>query len=247
MRYSCTPFYPFEVWGAAVAPLAADILLLLRIFALYGRSKRVGLLLVFLWMVEAGAILGFVGASFEGLDEGTNPLPGILPGCFPAEGFRDILVLNTGAVAIPIQAVYLALTFYVMFRRFRTVGLLTNMTPLLNTFVRDGALYCTALLAMYILNLLFIRFQTHSPLETVGQSWEVAVVAVAAGRMVLNLRGSVQKPDNQRTEHSSTTRLTGRSRYDVELGQFTSVMEIDHQQTHCSSIISSSSAMFNER
>ncbi|KIJ30743.1 hypothetical protein M422DRAFT_53644 [Sphaerobolus stellatus SS14] len=90
------------------------------------------------------------------------------------------------------------------------------MTPLLNTFFRDGAFYCVAILFMYIINLLFIKFQTQSPLESIGQSWEVAILAITAGRMVLNLRGSVRQPDDDWTTENSTTARTDET-HDIEL------------------------------
>ncbi|KIJ30752.1 hypothetical protein M422DRAFT_267694 [Sphaerobolus stellatus SS14] len=215
------------IWrgAAAIAP-AADIVLLLRIYALYRQNKKIGALLVVLWIIETVTVFALVGHAFEGTAEDPDPLPGILPGCFPHDAFRDFLVLNCGAVFVPIQAFYLGLTLYILYGRFRTVGLLTGMTPLLTTFFRDGAFYCIAILVMFIVNLLFIRFQKESPLESVGQGWEVAIVAITAGRMVLNLRGSVRKSDDDWTTENTTTGRTNET-HDIELRPaFTTVVDI---------------------
>jgi len=117
---------------------AADILVVMRLYALYNRSRKVGAVLVFLWLVEIGFLAGFIAFSFKSTTVMANPLPGILPGCFPSGSIEVTFIIKGGAIAIVIQAIYLGLALNVLLRRVRTA-----MTPFLQVFFRDGALYCS--------------------------------------------------------------------------------------------------------
>ncbi|KIJ30740.1 hypothetical protein M422DRAFT_53643 [Sphaerobolus stellatus SS14] len=211
----CSRFYPFEIWGAAIIVPVADIILLLRIYSLYSANKKIGALLVVLWIVESAVcfrfqrfgrltdqkqtVFGLIASGFEGTAQDPNPLSGVLPGCFAHNPFRSVIVLNSGAIVIPVQGQQLV--------------------------SRDSEQWVYRQGWGIILPCHSHYYQSNSPLESAGQGWEVAIVAITAGMMVLNLRSSVRNPSDEWT--TDTYILSGD---DIEGGQFTSLILVDIDQ-----------------
>ncbi|KAF8590658.1 hypothetical protein K439DRAFT_39587 [Ramaria rubella] len=112
----CQTYDPFQTWGAVTLVPVIDILILLRIYALYNKSKKMAVALTMLWLTEFivkllrsiwcpqthfrayQCLLVFVGLGFASTEETTyaNPNPGILPGCFPAITPNYRLVIISG-------------------------------------------------------------------------------------------------------------------------------------------------------
>ncbi|KAF8587974.1 hypothetical protein K439DRAFT_1630160 [Ramaria rubella] len=145
----CKFFILFQVWGATVFVPVVDILIIMRIYALYRQSKKVGVILVILWIAELVCDFIFIGIAFTPDHEVmANPLPGILPGCYTTAAPEFSQVIRSGAIVSAFQAIYFALTMYKLFRRVRDYGF--SLTPFLKIFFRDGAGFCFIILAMYI-------------------------------------------------------------------------------------------------
>ncbi|KAF8484418.1 hypothetical protein JB92DRAFT_1567560 [Gautieria morchelliformis] len=102
-------------------------------------------------------------------------------------------VLRSGAVITSFQALYFGLTMYKLFIRVKSLGF--SLTPLLKVFFRDGAGYCLIMLVMYLFVTVF--FAVGPPeLQGIGELWLISIVAITAGRLVLNLRDVVaDEPD----------------------------------------------------
>lgn len=76
---------------------------------------------------------------------------------------------------------------------------------------------------MYLVNILFVVFANDTPLQSIGQEWLISMVAITAGRLVLNLRNSVRNPNSSDTNNSSGQRPSENTTEDIELGQYTTV------------------------
>ncbi|KAF8523018.1 hypothetical protein JB92DRAFT_2885858 [Gautieria morchelliformis] len=153
----CTPFNRFAAWGAVIFVPFVDLLIILRIHALYHGSKRVTVILVALWI---GSTLTFIGIQFSPSKTIPDSLPGILPGCFLDSTLDASQAIGSGSLIGAFQAIYFAFTMYKLVIRVKSFGF--SMTPLLKVFFRDGAGYCLI--------------------------WIISIVAISAGRLVLNLR-----------------------------------------------------------
>ncbi|KAF8590631.1 hypothetical protein K439DRAFT_1627609 [Ramaria rubella] len=182
----CQFFILFQVWGATAFVPVVDTLIIMRIYALYNRSKKVGVILVILWIGELVCDFLFIGISFTPDQEAmANPLPGILPGCYTTAAAELTQVILSGAIVSAFQAIYFALTMYKLFQRVRDFGF--SLNPLLKIFFRDGAGFCLIILAMYIL--ITILFASGpDQLQGIGQSWAISIISIAASRLVLNIR-----------------------------------------------------------
>ncbi|KAF8572714.1 hypothetical protein K439DRAFT_1643434 [Ramaria rubella] len=182
----CKFFSLFQVWGATVFVPVVDILIILRIYALYSQSKKVGVVLVILWIAELICDFIFIGLAFTpGHGVMSNPLPGILPGCYTTVAPEFSQVIRSGAIVSAFQAVYFALTTSKLCQRVRDYGF--SLNPLLKVFFRDGAGFCFVILAMYIfITVLFASGPEQ--LQSIGQTWAISVVSIAASRLVLNIK-----------------------------------------------------------
>ncbi|KAF8528393.1 hypothetical protein BU17DRAFT_80721 [Hysterangium stoloniferum] len=105
------------------------------------------------------------------------------------------MILRAGGIPIAFQVIYLGLSLHILFRRARAFRLLTRMTPMLKIFFRDGAMYCLIICVMYVVNILTVTYGGNSPLQGLGEIWLAPVVSISAGRLVLNLRGSLTSSD----------------------------------------------------
>ncbi|KAF8572707.1 hypothetical protein K439DRAFT_1625587, partial [Ramaria rubella] len=117
----CKFFSVFQVWGATVFVPVVDILIIMRIYALYSRSKIgkflqrslkqqhssnaiVGMVLVILWIAELVCDFIFIGLAFTPDHEVmANPLPGILPGCYTTAAPEFSQVIRSGAIVSAFQ------------------------------------------------------------------------------------------------------------------------------------------------
>ncbi|KAF8527181.1 hypothetical protein BU17DRAFT_82193 [Hysterangium stoloniferum] len=158
-------------------------------------------LLIGLWLIGASdhIVVSYLFARSAIILK--NP---IQDGCFPIIYPNFILFSVAGALSGAIQATYLGLALYAVLRRKQSLNL--SNTPMLKVFFRDGTAYFFCILglplplfgntlgadispkALYVFNLLLIRFGRTLPLQIAGSLWIISVVSVFASRMMLNLR-----------------------------------------------------------
>ncbi|KAF8498292.1 hypothetical protein JB92DRAFT_3125416 [Gautieria morchelliformis] len=94
-------------------------------------------------------------------------------------------VLRSGALVTSFQALYFGLTMYKLFIRVKAFGF--SLTPLLKVFFRDGAGYCLIMLVMYLFVTVLFAVGAED-LQGIGELWLISIIAITAGRLVLNLR-----------------------------------------------------------
>ncbi|KAN0136123.1 hypothetical protein V8E53_005983 [Lactarius tabidus] len=137
-----------EVFGIFMQSLAG-LLCMIRVYALYGRNRRV---LAALLMVGAASILftsWAMVASRRDMSE-TIEVMSSLPGCnqyLPSEGARDAAVAWIGVLVF--DSAIFSLTLYKAFTMGRGIRLL-------NVIVRDGTMYFSALFIMNLANILML-------------------------------------------------------------------------------------------
>ncbi|KAF8498299.1 hypothetical protein JB92DRAFT_984432 [Gautieria morchelliformis] len=121
-----------------------------------------------------------------------NPLPGVLPGCFPLQD-THFPVARIGAIASVFQAIYFGLTVVALFKQVRPFSF--SLSPILRVFFRDGAVYGFLVLVLYLWSTLSVAHFT-GPLEGISQAWLNATFPIIAARLVLNLRRSAWLSDD---------------------------------------------------
>ncbi|KAF8528389.1 hypothetical protein BU17DRAFT_61064 [Hysterangium stoloniferum] len=154
--------------GSAIFVPLINILLLLRIYALYNQSRKSMLkrraLLSFnlnplLILVDTVWVLTLTGIVFhiDGILE--NPLPGLLPGCFPnsTPSFKAVIIIYLALACFPLLQFYKSGRFWA--------------TPTLKVFFRDGAAYSLSKSLVSIVG----------PILVTGQVWLIAVTSIFVG------------------------------------------------------------------
>ncbi|KDQ62365.1 hypothetical protein JAAARDRAFT_457719 [Jaapia argillacea MUCL 33604] len=191
---------------------------MLRVWALYGRSRKVFLLSLVCYILDVAT--GLVAASVTLASEQTIPqMPGLpVTGCFlsqtPAK--HTWLIAIGWAVHVAINAIYFGLTLYKFVASVSGAGLNPReswkLAPLLSLFIRDGTVYFLIIFGMCLpwfygwhvcvcsddnvpvsalYNLVIMLIYTNRPLVIVGESLMAATYAVTSSRLILGLHKSV--------------------------------------------------------
>ncbi|KAF4616037.1 hypothetical protein D9613_011373 [Agrocybe pediades] len=164
--------------GASTIALIAvcEAIMILRVYALYGRSNWILGFLGFLWALQ-------IVLSSVGIKTGfAVPLPPGLVGCI----FSGSSPLFPAIWVTPLitDTCIFALTMW------RTRAYLVRRstgTPTLQLFMRDGFLYFFAILAANLLNMLLF-FIAPADLRAIAASFSQLLTSTMVSRLVLNLR-----------------------------------------------------------
>ncbi|OBZ71673.1 hypothetical protein A0H81_08877 [Grifola frondosa] len=194
-----------------------EALLLLRIYASYGRSKTVLIFIVALYLAEI--IMGFVAATLEvGNVRITPRLPNFpIPGCVGTAAPSDKVSLKSWILIMTVACIYFLMALYTFFREISftkrgtstenstaleqnsgsdpntQLGVLQKRSPLMFMFVRDAAFYFFLVFAGTLLNLICALVFSQRAIEQMGTVWSTAIYSIVPSRLCLNLRGFVSR------------------------------------------------------
>jgi hypothetical protein len=158
----CTILDRVSAWSLLICICVAHLILLVRTYALWFKSKVVlyGLVLLF---STAFAIDCWIMALFmSSRTFAPAPLP-IWPGCFPSS--NSSVGIYDYVTVIIYESVILFLTLYSGYKRFRH-----SATPLLVILYRDGVLFFSLLFALSLGNVLTLVIGTPKAYLTTLQS-----------------------------------------------------------------------------
>ncbi|KZT60512.1 hypothetical protein CALCODRAFT_107031 [Calocera cornea HHB12733] len=193
----CAMWDQFFGGSAIVLVAACDVLLILRLYALYGKQKRVllglGLVLCAELIVEA-VIIGLVTHNEMAVDK-----PSVLTvdGCLTTDSFGS-LDLVAWVPALATNTIYFILMLYKLHPYIRELGPKGTTTRLLTVFVRDGSIFFAIVFAAVLVNALIpplVGQGARVGLEEVGLPWVVAAFSFSGARLTLNLRSAVVPED----------------------------------------------------
>jgi len=176
----CDALHIYHEWFVLVVQSHAAALCLVRVYALYGRSRRV---LGLLFVVGLAALVNTCSTMIIARRDGGETIPVIsdFPGCplfTPFMGGQFAAIAWTGLLLFDI--VIFSLTLY----KALTVG---RDVLLLNLIARDAAMYFSALFIINLANILTLRY---SPplLRTTTATYTNVLSTTLVSRLVLNLR-----------------------------------------------------------
>ncbi|PPR07851.1 hypothetical protein CVT24_002996 [Panaeolus cyanescens] len=182
----------FAIFEGAQSLTFIAMVMILRIYALYGRSTPVLVLLMTLWCVQ-------VAMSGVGISTGNAvDLPPGLIGCILV-GTNPLFPALWVSPLITDTCIFI-LTIYRIrpFTRRRA-----GKTPMIQIFIRDGVMYFFAIFTANLINCL-IYFLAPEDLRALGASFSQVLTSVMISRLVLNLRSLRDKdrPDTRQITHS---------------------------------------------
>ncbi|PPR07619.1 hypothetical protein CVT24_004172 [Panaeolus cyanescens] len=199
-RAVCDRFVMFEGAQTIVFVGICELIMILRVYALYGRSAIVLVFLMALWCAQ-------IVMSGIGIHTGwavPSP-PDLNTGCI-LDG-DNTLFLSLWVAPLVTDTFIFALTLWRIRRYKRRV----RSTPLVQIFLRDGIMYFFAIFSANFLNFM-IYVLAPSDLKPVGASFSQLLTSVMISRLVLNLRAVSNSPS---TDHSTSQMSTGIYTYPV--------------------------------
>ncbi|EKM61872.1 uncharacterized protein PHACADRAFT_205002 [Phanerochaete carnosa HHB-10118-sp] len=178
---SCVIYLMCDAIVTTLSTLAVQVVLQLRIYALYERNRRILILLVTLCSLEVVAMAVLVGITMGHL-EGL-PLRSTATGC----AYQGLLSLSSlfwipGLVYEPILFVLVAYKAWDPFGRQPTL-------PLVKRIARDSLMYFVAVFAELLVSTII---WAHAPQYiNIVNPWSAALPSLLGSRLMLNMREAV--------------------------------------------------------
>jgi len=182
MSRGCDNYAFFEGASSVTLIAVCQLVMILRVYALYGRSIPIAIFLMILWAAQ-------ITVSAIGLHTGYRvPLPPMLVGCILA-GNSTIFPSLWVSPLITDSCIFI-LTLWRTRQYLKDSGL----APTIYIFVRDGALYFLVIFAANLMNTL-IYFLAPLDLRALGASFSQLITSIMISRLVLNLRYAYSESD----------------------------------------------------
>ncbi|KAJ7362255.1 hypothetical protein DFH08DRAFT_840570 [Mycena albidolilacea] len=184
---SCYSWFRLEGGIGMSISWAIQIILQLRIYALYDASPRIGALIVSAFSLEVLAVVGMFGF-------------GSADATVVAEAVGVMVRCNVTAVPawlwvlwVPVTSFELLLCVLALYKGYQRVES-TGHKALQDILVRDSVLYYLAIQCVYIFNLFCWVKDVEASLEALT-ALAVALPSIMSGRMMINLRYALVPPN----------------------------------------------------
>jgi len=177
----CGFWLQWQAWPTLFAITTVELMVIIRVTAMYGNSKLVFRSLFGLWLCEVGSMLGIAGWLYRGT---AQPVPSIsfLPGCYSIS-FAPWLYGYWVAPVVLESIIMIVMVSQVFNLFYRTSGSTT-----LKILSRDSLVYFSLMFSLLISNLFIFKYAPAFVSSLlIGPSSSLA--CVAAARMMMNLRG----------------------------------------------------------
>jgi len=184
----CFHWVRYEVGSSIIAFWLVDIILAFRVWALWGKSKRVLFFICLLFSMSVGACVTVTTLVFRHITVLHRPGP-FASGCYPL-GFPTY----TYAIAIPELGNSGILLVLTLFRTVQSVRMGRRNAPMLTLFIRDGVLYYLCIMLLILMN----AFAFSSFAITAAASGLLVALPCSLGsRILLNIRHQILFPKTQ--------------------------------------------------
>lgn len=186
----------YSMGGAIIFTTAINAILVLRLYALFGRSFRVLAILIAILTVEFATEfyisfkIGLVTQKTAFVAPPGVPLPGCLataPTHFTLASWIPCLI---AATIFFLMTAYKMLQSLADMRRGGISWSIQNqhsISPILLAFFQDGTIYFS-LIAVILLVCTITTIVLEGPMKIVGQGWLIAIYSFSGSRLILNLR-----------------------------------------------------------
>ncbi|KAI0270410.1 hypothetical protein BC834DRAFT_967211 [Gloeopeniophorella convolvens] len=210
----CVKWYVFQEAGTQLLVAAVEIILMLRVHALYDRSRRIALLLIFLFVAENLVMSVTLARAAHHARFDT--------GCAVVHTPRGLAAFAVAFAAF--ESVLCGLTLAKFAAALRTGW---ARAPVLRRAVRDGTWAFALVFVTLCVNAGFFLGKHNSPRAALAFPWLLSVEAAAGARVVLGLAELHSDAPSERTVSARivfTRGWTGASEgYEMAAG-----VEVDH-------------------
>ncbi|KDR83416.1 hypothetical protein GALMADRAFT_150532 [Galerina marginata CBS 339.88] len=192
LRCQLFVWFSVTIGGSLVMLFVIDVILFLRLHALYGQNVKVFWVLVALNTVNVVMqVYVLVNVGIKATKATFLAPPGApLLGCLSNPDLSSTLFAWVSGIALAVfYFVMMMAKFYQSVVDARRVRVRVRLPPLMKAFVRDGTVYFL-LFVVVILSGALDSFLATGPLVSFYLPWSLFAYVVAATRLILNLRAA---------------------------------------------------------
>ncbi|KAJ7031688.1 hypothetical protein C8F04DRAFT_1109448 [Mycena alexandri] len=196
----CLRFFHWQGWTGLLACMIAEVILQMRLYALYFLNKKVLALMVATFIISSASSAAIMGTVLRGITATAHPLPGTtfcVPFGVPSYFFAFWVPI------IVFESLLCGLALFRGFQTFRASGsAFQSGRHLVAILIRDSVLYFLVMFATYFTNMLVWVSASPNLLE-IPIAFSVALSCCLGNRMILNVREVHREmEDSRRTEDS---------------------------------------------
>ncbi|KAJ7064947.1 hypothetical protein C8F01DRAFT_782126 [Mycena amicta] len=206
---TCLVWAQFEVFTTLFCAFVVEVVMQVRLYALYGHDKRVIFVVSMLCLGELMSMVSLSIAKFDPSLAGLAQVPGpdgpyVLPFC------NNVIPNNFFPYWVAFMVFDVIILFLVARKAYNHYKMLPDRTwreasqTLLGVLARDSVFYFVCNVAVFLGTTFLWRFGAKG-LATIANSWSIVVPSTSAGRLMLNIR-KAYKPSSDRI---STAGLSG--------------------------------------
>ncbi|KAJ7210865.1 hypothetical protein GGX14DRAFT_697455 [Mycena pura] len=166
---------------AVIIELSVESVLAVRIFALYGRKRKIAIFLFVMLATFLGVMIAVPILAFDYTRLPTWPAPCIFTGKPSIAGPKFIIAFYASPMTC--DAIMTAMTVYRAIKQNQS----GPSSSLMNRMVRDGLFYFFAITSLNLVNVIFF-IQSDELIQAVNAPMSIQMSSVLCCRLILNLR-----------------------------------------------------------
>ncbi|KAJ7429739.1 hypothetical protein B0H11DRAFT_2211908 [Mycena galericulata] len=236
-------FFHWQGWTGLIACMIAEVILQMRLYALYFLNKKVLALMVVTFLASSASSAVIMGKALSGLAARSHPILGMPTFCYPVATTVPSYFFAFWIPIIAFESLLCGLALYRGFQTFRASGtLFQSGRHLVSILIRDSVLYFLVMFATYFTNMLVWLSAGPNRLE-IPITFSIALSCCLGNRLILNVRevnreieDSKEQPSGETIKHQA--RQTRSSFFspaeqltDVEMAQLRS-MRVENTQSY---------------
>ncbi|TFK33408.1 hypothetical protein BDQ12DRAFT_691220 [Crucibulum laeve] len=213
----CRHFFQWQGWTGLLACMIAEIILQMRLYALYSLNKKVLVLMSSSFIIASAAAATIMGSVLMKITASAVVLPGTAGMFCVPSGVSDKFY-TFWIPMLAFETLLCALALVRGFQSFTSDGpLFRSGRHLVSILIRDSVLYFLVICATY-LTCLLVWISAPTSLLEVPIGFSVAMSCVLTNRVVLNVR-SVSRDLERSKSKSSSQKPVGSRRMTVMLDE----------------------------
>ncbi|KAK7046448.1 hypothetical protein R3P38DRAFT_2873854 [Favolaschia claudopus] len=196
---NCIRFFQWQGWTGLIACMIAEVILQMRLYALYFLSKRVLILMASAFILSSASSAVILGTVLHRIKAHAHPLPPT-PTTFCAPSNVPSYFFAFWIPIISFESLLCFLALFRGFQTFRTSGgstLFQSGRHLVAILIRDSLLYFLVMFATYFTNMLVWASADPSLLE-IPIAFSVALSCTLGNRLIFNVREVNQSDDDDK-------------------------------------------------
>ncbi|KAH9950707.1 hypothetical protein B0H21DRAFT_818878 [Amylocystis lapponica] len=198
--FRCVHWYQWQGWTGVISFVIAELILQLRLYALYFLDKRVLVIMATCTLLATTACAAVMGSVLSSITATAHAIPG-LPFCV-ASGVAH----HFYAFWIPMLVSETVLCGLAIFRGAQNYrGGRTRIQKgkrMVEVLIRDSVFYFVVMFATYLCNAIVFVVGTESEVE-IPIGFAVALSCVMGNRLCLNVRGMIRRENRDSVQSAS--------------------------------------------